>query len=269
MRPSLVLCAAVSLLASPGHAADRTASSEARQEIRIVPSVGTNAPTRVVIAGVNTPQMRASRDTRTSDLLTEILSSTGERLAIVTDHRSRTVPDAARRIEGTDGQVLPMVDVATEAAASERATGVLPTSTVTWKAADGSVMTIAAYGDAPIELVAGPVPEALPKGPADAPTSVAPRRFEFALLPIAPNPVRGALTVRFRLPEPGNVTLDLFDPSGRRVSHLLDEARAAGEHTAPFTSASLPPGHYYFRLTYAGSSGTARQIATQALVLLK
>jgi len=271
MRPSLVLCAAVSLLASPGQAADRITTSEARQEIRIVPSAGATALARVVVAGVSAPQMLAARDPRTSDLVTEILSATGERLAIVTDHRSQAVPEAARQIESADGQALPIADAATQAGASARATGAAPTSTVIWKSADGTTMTIAAYGDAPIELVTGPVatdPAAIDPA-AGAPKSPVSQRLEFALLPVAPNPVRGATTVRFRVPEAGKVTLELFDLSGRRVSRVLDEARAAGEHTAPFASGSLPPGRYYFRLTYAGSSGTARQIATQALVLLK
>jgi hypothetical protein len=45
-----------------------------------------------------------------------------------------------------------------------------------------------------------------------------------------PNPTRDGGTLRFRLAQPGNVELSLFDVSGRRVARLADGVMSAGDH---------------------------------------
>ena len=51
-----------------------------------------------------------------------------------------------------------------------------------------------------------------------------------AFYPPSPNPSRGTTTLRFDLPREADVSLELFDLSGRRVSTLLQGRQAAGSH---------------------------------------
>jgi len=44
----------------------------------------------------------------------------------------------------------------------------------------------------------------------------------FAVHPIAPNPAHGPCLLRFDLPAPGPVTIDVFDVAGRRIARLAD-----------------------------------------------
>ncbi len=83
-----------------------------------------------------------------------------------------------------------------------------------------------------------------------------------------PNPFRGSTEIRFALPQPGAVTLCIYDVSGREVRRLLDEVALSGAGAAIWdgTDASgrdLPAGVYYYRV----SSG-ARQEAHR-LVLVR
>ena len=68
------------------------------------------------------------------------------------------------------------------------------------------------------------------------------------LAPNFPNPFRGATTIPFSLPTPGQVRLDLYDVVGRHVSTVLDEYRDRGHHEALVDASSLPSGTYLYRL---------------------
>lgn len=63
---------------------------------------------------------------------------------------------------------------------------------------------------------------------------------------VYPNPTASTATIRFQLPVPTDVRLDVFDLLGRRVSTLAHGSFASGEHLIP--SSTLPPGHYVVRL---------------------
>lgn len=257
MRAVLLSCAAASLLALAHLTAGRAAASDTHptlQQIRIVPS---GTAVHVIVAG-DAATLRTSVDPRSMERCTDILSSTGERLATVSERG--TNPNATALVRASDGRALAQVQSSTSPRVAPAINSEPPSSTVMWRSADGSVTTIAAFGVAPIELIAGP------SAADDASTTSA---IEFALLPITPNPLRGSTQVRFRLPEASRVMLELFDLSGRRVSRLLDETRTAGEHTANLRAGSLPPGRYYLRLATPGPRGAFQHAATQSIVLLK
>jgi hypothetical protein len=62
--------------------------------------------------------------------------------------------------------------------------------------------------------------------PAAAEEIAIPTRF--ALYDCVPNPFNPITTIRFALPEPSMVRLNVYDIAGRRVRSLIDEARPAG-----------------------------------------
>jgi hypothetical protein len=67
--------------------------------------------------------------------------------------------------------------------------------------------------------------------------------------------------LRFSLPAPGRARLSVFDARGRRVTRLLDETLAAGDHEAVWRRASRdPPGVHFARLDFAGEVRVARLV---------
>jgi len=73
-----------------------------------------------------------------------------------------------------------------------------------------------------------------------------PDRFE--VTDVFPNPFVRQTTIAFRQTNPGDVSLVLFDASGREVRNESLGTRETGEHTYRLTAGSLPGGVYYYRL---------------------
>jgi photosystem II stability/assembly factor-like uncharacterized protein len=67
-----------------------------------------------------------------------------------------------------------------------------------------------------------------------------------------PNPVTANATVRFSLPQSGEITLAVYDMLGRQVANLADGQYLAGRHVATFNSSSLLPGIYLILLRQGG-----------------
>jgi hypothetical protein len=67
---------------------------------------------------------------------------------------------------------------------------------------------------------------------------------------IIPSPVVESALIRFRLPEPGNVKLDIINSLGEVATPLLNQILPAGEHTAVWQPGNLPVGFYICRLQY-------------------
>jgi hypothetical protein len=68
-----------------------------------------------------------------------------------------------------------------------------------------------------------------------------------------PNPFNPSTTLRFSLKEAGEVTLEIFNVKGQRVTTLLDEYREAGSHRVIWNGKGeqeeeLPGGIYFYRL---------------------
>lgn len=79
-----------------------------------------------------------------------------------------------------------------------------------------------------------------------------------------PNPFNPATVISYQLPENRNVTLEVFDVTGRRVAVLIDdEFRSSGTHRVPFQASSLSSGVYFYQLK-AGD-----QTLTQKMTLIK
>jgi hypothetical protein len=68
-----------------------------------------------------------------------------------------------------------------------------------------------------------------------------------------PNPFHASTVFRFTLPSPQQVTLRVYDVTGRLVTTLLQgEQRDAGPQQARMQAGALPAGVYFYRLQ-AGS----------------
>jgi hypothetical protein len=85
------------------------------------------------------------------------------------------------------------------------------------------------------------------------------------LAPAAPNPMRGAATIRFGLARAGRVELAVYDQQGRRLRTLMAGAGAAGPRVVRWDGRDdagrpCPSGLYLVRLATEGRSLTRRAV---------
>ncbi|RCK72084.1 MAG: Cell surface protein [Ignavibacteriae bacterium] len=63
-----------------------------------------------------------------------------------------------------------------------------------------------------------------------------------------PNPFNPVTTISYALPEPGFVTLKVYDVLGRELSTLVNEYREAGYYDISWDASSQPSGVYFYKL---------------------
>ena len=63
-----------------------------------------------------------------------------------------------------------------------------------------------------------------------------------------PNPFNLSTTIKFSLPEQGEVTLSVYNLLGQRVATLFEGTPEAGEHTITWDATDFPSGVYFARL---------------------
>lgn len=85
----------------------------------------------------------------------------------------------------------------------------------------------------------------------------------FRLYANFPNPFNPSTNIAFDLPEPGVVTLKVYNLLGQEVAVLVDRTLTAGRHTARFDARHLPSGIYLYRI----ESGSYQ--AVQRMTLIK
>jgi hypothetical protein len=73
---------------------------------------------------------------------------------------------------------------------------------------------------------------------------------EYILYQNYPNPFNPSTTIRFLLPKPGNVTLKLYNISGKEVALLISNKNMnAGIQKYQFKGSDIPSGIYFYSLT--------------------
>ncbi len=71
---------------------------------------------------------------------------------------------------------------------------------------------------------------------------------EFALRQNYPNPFNPATSISYSIPADGNVSLKVYDVTGKEVGTLVNEKQQAGAHTVNFNAVNLATGVYVYRL---------------------
>jgi hypothetical protein len=64
-----------------------------------------------------------------------------------------------------------------------------------------------------------------------------------------PNPFNASTTISFSLPQDTVVKLEVFNLLGEHVATLVNERRAAGEHSITFNAADLSSGFYLYKMS--------------------
>jgi hypothetical protein len=75
-----------------------------------------------------------------------------------------------------------------------------------------------------------------------------------------PNPFNSTTSIKYDLPENGNVSLKIYDILGREVRTLISEYKQAGSYLIDFHSENFASGVYFYKLTANYFSSTRRMV---------
>ena len=82
----------------------------------------------------------------------------------------------------------------------------------------------------------------------------------FSLYQNFPNPFNPVTNIRFSLVRAGDVSLTIYDVTGREVSTLLNERKAPGDYVVSFSGSGLASGIYFYSLTAGGFRETRKMM---------
>ena len=82
---------------------------------------------------------------------------------------------------------------------------------------------------------------------------------KFVLNQNHPNPFNPTTSISFNLPAAGQVSLKVFDISGKEVAGLVDNYLEAGRHSVNFDASALSSGVYYYKLA-SGNNVSMRKM---------
>jgi len=86
---------------------------------------------------------------------------------------------------------------------------------------------------------------------------------EIFTLAVSPNPVSASTTVLFYVGQTENVSLKIFDVSGRLVTTLADASFEEGDHEITWNAADVNAGIYFLRFETAGYSENQKLIVAK------
>jgi hypothetical protein len=78
-----------------------------------------------------------------------------------------------------------------------------------------------------------------------------------------PNPFNPITTIEFELPKSGNITLKIFDVSGKEIKTLINSYKSIGIYKIDFDATDLTTGIYYYQLH------TISDVETRKMLLLR
>ncbi len=78
-----------------------------------------------------------------------------------------------------------------------------------------------------------------------------------------PNPFNPTTNIQYQIPQPGLVTLKVYDVLGNEVANLVNEEKPAGSYTVKFDGSKLASGIYFYQLKPGSFT------ATKKLILMK
>lgn len=84
--------------------------------------------------------------------------------------------------------------------------------------------------------------------------------FEYKLYQNYPNPFNPVTTITFEIPRDGNVSIKVFDITGREVSSLVNEFKQTGIYSVDFNGSNLSSGVYFYKLFSGGFIAIKRKV---------
>ncbi len=92
-----------------------------------------------------------------------------------------------------------------------------------------------------------------------------PKKFE--LLHYYSNPFYPITKINYNLPFNGNVSLKIYDISGREIATLVNNTQEAGFYTTQFNAHNFASGIYFYRIS--ADNGNENFVMTKRMLLIK
>ncbi|HAB53122.1 MAG TPA: peptidase S8, partial [Ignavibacteriales bacterium] len=75
-----------------------------------------------------------------------------------------------------------------------------------------------------------------------------------------PNPFNPSTTLRFTLPDAGNVTLSIYNLLGEKVEEVLNQELASGSYEVNFDASKLSSGVYLYTIKAGNYTASKKMI---------
>ncbi|MFZ1320378.1 MAG: T9SS type A sorting domain-containing protein [Ignavibacteria bacterium] len=82
-----------------------------------------------------------------------------------------------------------------------------------------------------------------------------------------PNPFNPSTKINFNIPFDGNVSLKVFDMTGREINTIVNEVKTAGYYTVSFNASGFSSGVYYYTINADGNGNQFTE--TRKMMLIK
>ena len=93
---------------------------------------------------------------------------------------------------------------------------------------------------------------------------------QFSLRQNYPNPFNPVTTIKYDIPTPSHVRLEVFDLLGRRVSLLYDGVQSPGLKSVDWNPSALAGGVYFYRLAAVGTGDPSKSFTSvMKMILMK
>lgn len=102
------------------------------------------------------------------------------------------------------------------------------------------------------------VPGILPSMETDNKETVQP--FDYSLEQNYPNPFNPSTVINYSVAADGNVSIKVYDITGKEAAVITDGFRTAGNYSAEFNASSLPSGVYFYSLKTNGFEQTKKML---------
>jgi hypothetical protein len=83
-----------------------------------------------------------------------------------------------------------------------------------------------------------------------------------------PNPFNNSTVIRFSVNEPSDVTITVFDVTGREVTTLINGTKQSGTFSVGFSNTNIASGTYIYRMIARTSSGNTT-VDTKKMIVMK
>jgi len=84
--------------------------------------------------------------------------------------------------------------------------------------------------------------------------------FDFALQQNRPNPFNASTVIKYELPQQSQITIEIYDILGRKVTTLIDKQQSAGYHQVNWQVDDFASGLYFYKLQAGDYNETKKMI---------
>ncbi len=83
-----------------------------------------------------------------------------------------------------------------------------------------------------------------------------------------PNPFNNSTVIRYSVDEQSDISLKIYDMTGKEISTLVNESKQAGTFSIGFANTNIASGTYFYRLIAKNAVGKAT-VETKKMIVMK